>query len=88
MLVLGIMLIPVTTPRASLDARQIAPAEIALQAVERPEENFAGSAFYFIDPGYAIPQNYADLAIDPLATARRSRHSEDLAEFGPRMRFS
>lgn len=67
LLVLGIILIPVTMPRASLDAREFQPAAVALQPVERPEENFAGSAFYFIDPGYAIPQNYADLAVDPLA---------------------
>lgn len=67
LLILGIVLIPVTMPRASLDAREFQPAELDLQPVERPEENFAGSAFYFIDPGYAIPQNYGDLAIDPLA---------------------
>ncbi|MEO0441438.1 MAG: cell wall hydrolase [Pseudomonadota bacterium] len=67
LLILGIILIPVTMPRASLDAREFQPAELDLQPVERPEENFAGSAFYFIDPGYAIPQNYEDLAIDPLA---------------------
>ncbi|SIN66048.1 Cell Wall Hydrolase [Parasphingorhabdus marina DSM 22363] len=67
LLILGIILIPVTMPRASLDARGFQPAQIALLPVEKPEENFAGSAFYFIDPGYAIPQNYGDLAIDPLA---------------------
>ena len=67
LLLLGFIAIPATLPQASVDARQYSPSDPGLQSVERAEENFAGSAFYFIDPGYAIPQNYAELAIDPLA---------------------
>lgn len=67
LLLLGVMLVPATMPQASVDAHQFHPSDPGLQPVERPEENFAGSAFYFIDPGYAIPQNYSELAIDPSA---------------------
>ncbi|ATW05472.1 hypothetical protein CHN51_09585 [Sphingorhabdus sp. YGSMI21] len=54
-------------PQSSVDAQQYRPSDSRLQPVERAEENFAGSAFYFIDPDYAIPQNYDALGIDPLA---------------------
>lgn len=67
LLVFSLIMVPATMPRASLDAQQYNPSDPGLQPVERAEENFAGSAFYFIDPGYAIPQNYGELAIDPLA---------------------
>ncbi|MEP3226743.1 MAG: cell wall hydrolase [Parasphingorhabdus sp.] len=67
LLIFSLLMVPATMPQASLDAQQYNPSDPNLQPVERAEENFAGSAFYFIDPGYAIPQNYADLAIDPLA---------------------
>lgn len=67
LLVFSLIMVPATMPQASLDAQQLNPSDPNLQPVERAEENFAGSAFYFIDPGYAIPQNYGDLAIDPLA---------------------
>ncbi|MEO9467578.1 cell wall hydrolase [Parasphingorhabdus sp.] len=67
LLLLGIILVPVTMPQGSVDAHKFHPSDPGLQPVERPEENFAGSAFYFIDPGFAIPQNYAELAVDPLA---------------------
>lgn len=67
LLIFSLIMVPAIMPRASLDAQQYVPSDPSLQPVERAEENFAGSAFYFIDPGYAIPQNYAELAIDPLA---------------------
>jgi hypothetical protein len=67
LLIFSLIMVPATMPRASLDAQQYNPSDPSLQPVERAEENFAGSAFYFIDPGYAIPQNYEELAIDPLA---------------------
>ncbi|MEH6757230.1 MAG: cell wall hydrolase [Parasphingorhabdus sp.] len=66
-LLLCTILVPTTLPQASVDAHQMSLSDPDLQPVERAEENFAGSAFYFIDPGYAIPQNYGALAIDPLA---------------------
>ncbi|QTD57756.1 cell wall hydrolase [Parasphingorhabdus cellanae] len=67
LLIFSLIMVPATIPQASLDAQPNNPSDPNLQPVERAEENFAGSAFYFIDPGYAIPQNYGDLAIDPLA---------------------
>ncbi|MEP2101196.1 MAG: cell wall hydrolase [Parasphingorhabdus sp.] len=76
LLVFSLVMIPATMPQASLDAQQYNPSNTDLQPVERAEENFAGSAFYFIDPGYAIPQNYGDLAIDPLA----EQGSDDIDE--------
>ena len=60
-------MVPFTFPKASVDAHTYNRSDPTLQSMERAEENFAGSAFYFIDPGYAIPQNYGDLPIDPLA---------------------
>ncbi len=69
LLLLSLMMVPATIPQASVDARQYNPSDPNLESVERPEENFAGSAFYFIDPGYAIPQNYGEFGIDPLADA-------------------
>lgn len=59
LLLLSAVLIPAALPPASIDARGFAPAISDLQPLEQAEENFAGSAFYFIDPGYAIPKNYA-----------------------------
>ena len=54
----SLILIPTIMPQSSVDAQQFNPSATKLQSVERAEENFAGSAFYFIDPDYAIPQNY------------------------------
>ena len=64
---ISLILIPATMPQSRVDAQQFNPSDPGLQSVERAEENFAGSAFYFIDPNYAIPQNYAGFGIDPLA---------------------
>ncbi len=64
---ISLIMIPTTMPQSSVDAQQINPSDPRLQAVERAEENFAGSAFYFIDPDYAVPQNYGGLGSDPLA---------------------
>lgn len=64
---ISLILIPATLPQSSVDAQQFNPSDPRLQSVERAEENFAGSAFYFIDPNYAIPQNYGGISIDPLA---------------------
>lgn len=64
---IGLILIPTTMPQASVDAQQFNPSDPRLQSVERAEDNFAGSAFYFIDPNYAIPQNYGGIGIDPLS---------------------
>lgn len=64
---ISLILIPATMPQSSVDAQQFNPSDTGLQSVERAEENFAGSAFYFIDPNYAIPQNYNGFGIDPLA---------------------
>lgn len=64
---ISLIMIPTSMPQSSVDAQQINPSDPRLQPVERAEENFAGSAFYFIDPDYAVPQNYAGLGIDPLA---------------------
>jgi hypothetical protein len=44
-------MVPAIFPRASVDARQFNPSDPNLQSVERAEDHFAGSAFYFIDPG-------------------------------------
>jgi len=78
MLILSLVMIPATMPQASADAQGFNPSDPRLQSVERAEENFAGSAFYFIDPNFAIPQNYGTLPIDPLA------HTGDqpLGDFG------
>lgn len=67
LLVFSLIMVPASMPQASVDTRQNSLSASNLQPVERAEENFPGSAFYFIDPGYAIPQNYKALAIDPLA---------------------
>lgn len=64
---ISLALIPATMPQSSVDAQQYNPSDPRLQSVERAEENFAGSAFYFIDPDYAIPQNYGGFGVDPLA---------------------
>ena len=64
---ISLIMIPTTMPQSSVDAQQINPSDPRLQSVERAEENFAGSAFYFIDPDYAVPQNYGGLGSDPLA---------------------
>lgn len=64
---ISLVLIPATMPQSSVDAQQFSPSDPRLQSVERAEENFAGSAFYFIDPDYAIPQNYGGFGVDPLA---------------------
>ena len=65
--VASLLLVPAMMSSGSVDAQQFNPSDPRLQSVERAEENFAGSAFYFIDPNYAIPQNYGGLGIDPLA---------------------
>lgn len=67
LLLVGLILIPALMPRSSLDAQMLAPGEAKLQAIERAEENFAGSAFYFVDPDYALPNNYNGTGFDPLA---------------------
>ena len=64
---IGLILVPTAMPQASVDAQQFNPGDPGLQSVERAEDNFAGSAFYFIDPDYAIPQNYGGIGIDPFA---------------------
>jgi hypothetical protein len=64
---ISLILIPTTLLQSSVDAQQFNPSDPRLQSVERAEENFAGSAFYFIDPKYAVPQNYGGFGIDPLA---------------------
>tara|TARA_R110001606_G_scaffold10272_1_gene44030 strand:+ start:19038 stop:20336 length:1299 start_codon:yes stop_codon:yes gene_type:complete len=66
---ISLVLIPATMPQSSVDAQQFSPSDPRLQSVERAEENFAGSAFYSIDPDYAIPQNYGGFGVDPLAEA-------------------
>jgi len=66
-LLISLVMIPTTMPQSSVDAQQINRSDPGLQSVERAEENFAGSAFYFIDPDYAVPQNYGGLGGDPLA---------------------
>ena len=68
-LLISFAVVPAMLPRASVDAKEFLSSNQNLQPVERAEENFPGSAFYFIDSGYAIPQNYSDLAIDPLANS-------------------
>ena len=62
---ISLILIPATMPQSRVDAQQFNPSDPGLQSVERAEENFAGSAFYFIDPNYATPQNYGGFGIDP-----------------------
>ncbi|MEW4467468.1 cell wall hydrolase [Parasphingorhabdus sp. JC815] len=62
LLVLSLTLTVIITPQASLDAHQYVPSDPALQPVERPEENFAGSAFYFLAPDYAISQDFSENA--------------------------
>ncbi len=66
---IGLIMIPTAMPRSSVDAQQINPSDPRLEPVERAEENFAGSAFYFIDPDYAVPQNYGGLGTDALTGA-------------------
>ena len=67
MLVACLIMVPISMPESSVDAHKFNPSDPGLESVERAEENFAGSAFYFIDPNYAIPQNYNTLPVDPLA---------------------
>lgn len=67
LVLIGLILVPTTIPQASVDAQQFNPSDPQLQSVERAEDNFAGSAFYFIDPNYAVPKNYGGFGIDPLA---------------------
>ncbi|VAW03076.1 Cell wall hydrolyses involved in spore germination [hydrothermal vent metagenome] len=67
LLLFSLLMVPAAIPQGSADARRFNPSDPNLQPVERAEENFAGSAFYFIDPGYAIPQNYGELGFDPSA---------------------
>jgi spore germination cell wall hydrolase CwlJ-like protein len=64
---ISLILIPTAMSQSSVDAQQFNPSDPGLQPVERAEENFAGSAFYFIDPNYATPQSYDGFGIDPLA---------------------
>ncbi len=64
---IGLILIPTTMLQSSVDAQQFNPSDPGLQPVERAEDNFAGSAFYFLDPNYATPQNYDGIGIDPFA---------------------
>jgi len=64
---ISLILVPTAMSQSSVDAQQFNPSDPGLQPVERAEENFAGSAFYFIDPNYATPQNYDGFGIDPLA---------------------
>jgi hypothetical protein len=66
-LLISLILIPTTMSQSSVDAQQFNPSDPRLQSVERAEENFAGSAFYFIEPNYATPQNYDGFGIDQLA---------------------
>jgi len=61
------ILIPTIMPQSSVDAQQVNPSDPRLQSVERAEENFAGSAFYFIDPEYAVPHNYGGIGSDSLS---------------------
>lgn len=63
----SLILIPTTMPQSSVDAQMFHPSDPGLQSVERAEDNFAGSAFYFIDPNYAIPQNYGAIGLDSAA---------------------
>ncbi len=64
---ISLILVPTIMPQSSVDAQKFNPSAPGLQAVERAEDNFAGSAFYFIDPNYAIPKNYGEIGIDPFA---------------------
>ena len=66
---IGLIMIPTAMPQSSVDAQQINPSDPRLEPVERAEENFAGSAFYFMDPGYAVPRNYGGLGTEPIAGA-------------------
>ncbi|MEO9599698.1 cell wall hydrolase [Parasphingorhabdus sp.] len=52
---IALILIPVSMLQSSVDAPQFNPSDPGLQSVERAEENFAGSAFYFIDAGPLVP---------------------------------
>lgn len=76
LLLLSLIMVPATMPQASVDAHQFNPSDPSLQPVERAEENFAGSAFYFIDPDYAVPQNYSELGLDALASIGDAQNSE------------
>ncbi len=67
LLLFSLLMVPAAIPQGGADAKRFNPSDPNLQSVERAEENFAGSAFYFIDPGYAIPQNYGELGFDPSA---------------------
>ncbi len=67
LLLISLILVPALMPRSSLDAQMLAPGDTKLQSIERAEENFAGSAFYFIDPDYAVPKNDNGTGFDPLA---------------------
>jgi len=70
---ISLILIPASLPQSSVDAQQFNPSDPRLQSVERAEENFAGSAFYFIDPNFAVPKNYGGFGSDPFAdTGARS----------------
>jgi spore germination cell wall hydrolase CwlJ-like protein len=63
MLALALFILPVLLPQTGLDTSGLG-ASASAQAIEKPAENFPGSAFYFIDPNYAIPQNYGAFGAD------------------------
>jgi len=68
-IVLAILIwLPVGLPNNSVKADQRKFSDPTLQSVERAEENFAGSAFYFLDPNFAIPQNYSEFDVDSAGT--------------------
>ncbi len=64
MLALFLLCLPTAMPRAKVMVDAYVPSDPRLESIERAEENFAGSAFYFLDPDYAIPVNYGDPALN------------------------
>lgn len=75
-------------PSAKVEQSHFNASDPDLQPTERAEENFAGSAFYFIDPAYAMPENYGDFdslaagnSASPLTAASGLAGDEDRAAF-------
>lgn len=78
LLVFSVAMVAAIMPRASVDAHQYMASNPDLQPVERPEENFAGSAFYFLAPDDEGPQNYSDSETDGLLMASGQGGSADM----------
>jgi spore germination cell wall hydrolase CwlJ-like protein len=77
------LFLPSAMPRATAEFSGLRSSDSGLGMVERAEENFPGSAFYFLDPNYAIPQNYAAIGNAALIDGTAGLSSADSATAPP-----